>query len=199
MNGSITAGQQTVSSDKVAVSGWVFRGSGGSSPIYGGSFGVSFNVSGVAANGIEIDVENNWSDRGAADAAGGRGLWVNGSGSVNRHSAVYIDTQNSSRWWNGIYYSPNTIKDASAGGAGIFFDGSQSNGFITMRPSDDSGGVAIKLTDAAFSVSKFEVHKDGTVDSATGYTVGGLAGVSCPAGTINGATVTVVGGIVTHC
>lgn len=159
VNGTMTPPTTTVGADKVAVSGWTFRGTGGTTPIYGGNFGVRFTTGPYDVNGVEIDVQNEHSDLGALDFRGGRGLWINGSGTHNRGVAMSVTTVDSSRWWSGLVFGPNSLKNHSDGGHGIYFAGSQSNGQIVIQPSDNTDGVIIKVTNAAFSTSTFELLK----------------------------------------
>lgn len=176
-SGSITPGIVTIGNDHVAVSGWSFRGSDSSVPLYGGNFGVVFDSTGVA-NGVEIDVQNNTTTTGH-----GQGLWINGSGVApftgHRSNAILIDTQDPTKWTNGILFKEGHLGGAGGGATGsilekgIYFSRSHSNDFIVIQPRTAEQGVAIKITDIDFTFNKFEVEKDGVV---RGWGAGGSAG-----------------------
>jgi hypothetical protein len=96
--GTITPGLVTLGGDRVGVSSWNFRGTGNDNPIYGANFGVVFSTPGVA-NGLEIDVQNMSSTQNI-----GQALWLNGSGTSDRATAILIDTQDTSKWQYGIRF-----------------------------------------------------------------------------------------------
>jgi hypothetical protein len=143
-------GLVTLGNDKVAISGWSFRGApGGGSPLYGANFGVVFDSPGVA-NGTEIDVQNNSGVDGH-----GQGLWVNGSGTNHRSNAILIDTQDTSKWSNGIKFQ-SFLGGGATGNvtfAGILFEGNQSQNHILIRPYDDlnPSNNVFELRDSFFS------------------------------------------------
>ena len=153
----------TIANDKVAVSGWSFRGAGGTSPIYGGHFGIRFSTTGVS-NGVEIGVQNL-----SGVAPVGNGLWVNGSGSNHRDNAILIDTFDGSKWSAGIRF----LEGATGGGAtgsilnyGIVFDKSQDQDFIVIRPRVGvTTNRAIRITNTAFTANTFELWNDGTINT----------------------------------
>jgi hypothetical protein len=144
-------GLVTLGNDKVAISGWSFRGSagGGASPLYGANFGVVFDSPGVA-NGCEIDVQNNSGTDGI-----GQGLWVNGSGLKHRSNAILIDTQDATKWTNGIKFQSFTGGGATGNvtNAGILFEGNQSQNQILIIPYDDinPSNNVFELRDSIFS------------------------------------------------
>jgi hypothetical protein len=143
-------GLVTLGNDKVAISGWSFRGApGGGSPLYGANFGVVFDSTGVA-NGCEIDVQNN-----SGTNFQGQGLWVNGSGTNHRSNAILIDTQDATKWENGIKFQ-SFLGGGATGNvvfAGILFEQNQSQNHILIVPYDDinPSNNVFELRDSLFS------------------------------------------------
>jgi hypothetical protein len=70
------------------------------------------------------------------------------------------------KWYSGLMFGSNSIHGAAAGGTGgIFFNSSQPDTFISMRPSDDVDAIAVQITDQAFSLNTFQIMKKGRVMS----------------------------------
>jgi hypothetical protein len=178
INGTITPGPASIVNDKVAVSGWSYRGTGGTSPIYGGHFGISYTTAGVA-NGIEVGVQN------SSGSTGGNGVWINGSGSTSRDNAILIDTQNSTKWAAGIRFLEGTTGGGATGSVsqfGIIFDKSQDADFIVIRPRVGAANAAIRITDSTFATNRFIVNNDGSMVLGGASPLAGAGAISTVGG-----------------
>jgi len=89
------------------------------------------------------------------------------------------------------------VNSATGSGAGkLYLIGSNDNfasNFTNALVADLSGRVGIGNPNPAYALDVVGVA------NATAYRVGGVQGVSCPAGTVNPATMVVTSGIITHC